>query len=250
MSHAGEDCIRCNTVTWGSPYRIVVTARPDRPFLVFWAGAGMGRDRPPPPDWRPIPCATRREAQLAIVLELLKWVAHPDQAGLATRIRERLRGRDLGCGCDAKTPCHVDVLLFVANQGQGPDSFDLPTYPEIGSAAMSTPPTRRPGLTIMLKGLKVNALVAPQSLTADLVPPEGQPAGDVPIDIEVGGRPAVRGRVNGKAIRKALKVIGEHGADNVVVLLQGQLTPGAEPGAWILDGAGLSCTPKTPPPPK
>ena len=37
MSHAGEDCIRCNTVTWGSPYRIVVTARPDRPFLVFWA---------------------------------------------------------------------------------------------------------------------------------------------------------------------------------------------------------------------
>ena len=44
-----------------------------------------------------------------------------------------------------------------------------------------------------------------------------------------------------------LKVIAEHGPENVNVLLQGNLRPAAAPGGpYELDAAGLNVTPKTP----
>jgi hypothetical protein len=109
---------------------------------------------------------------------------------------------------------------------------------------MSTAPTKRPGLTIPVKGLKVTTLVSPLLLTPDLVPPEGQPAGEVRIDLDVGGKLTVACTLNGKGVRRALKTIAEHGPDNVVVLLQGNLIVGAEPGSFVLDCPGLSATPK------
>lgn len=33
------------------------------------------------------------------------------------KIREELRGRDLACWCKPESPCHADVLLELANQG-------------------------------------------------------------------------------------------------------------------------------------
>ena len=100
-------------------------------------------------------------------------------------------------------------------------------------------------LKVPVRGLKVTTLLAPALLTPDLVPPEGQPAGEVRIDLDLAGKLAVSAMVNGKSVRRALKTVAEHGADNVVVLLQGNLCPGAEPGTFMLDAAGLSCTPKT-----
>jgi hypothetical protein len=102
-------------------------------------------------------------------------------------------------------------------------------------------------LKVPVRGLKVTTLLAPALLTPDLVPPEGQPAGEVRIDLDVAGKLTVACTLNGKGVRKALKAIAEHGADNVVVLLQGNLVPGAEPGTFVLDCPGLSATPKTPP---
>ena len=98
---------------------------------------------------------------------------------------------------------------------------------------------------IRLKGVKINTLIPAASLVG-LVPPEPQPAGTPVIDIEIEGSPLViRASLNGKSVRRALKMIAEHGPDGVNALLQGNLKPGAtEGGPYILDTAGLAVTPK------
>jgi hypothetical protein len=103
---------------------------------------------------------------------------------------------------------------------------------------------------IKLKGVKVNTLLPPAALPADLVPPEPQPAGNPVIELEIEGTPLVlRVVLNGKSVRRALKTIAEHGPENVNVLLQGNLRPPAAPGGpYELDAAGLNVTPKTPKP--
>ena len=101
-------------------------------------------------------------------------------------------------------------------------------------------------ITIPVKGLKINTLLPPAALPADLVPPEPQPAGTPSISLALEGSPfVVRASLNGKSVRRALKVIAEHGVDNVNVVLQGNLKPAATPdGPYLLDAAGLAATPK------
>src|SRR4051812_38259705 len=101
---------------------------------------------------------------------------------------------------------------------------------------------------IQLKGVKVKTPLPAAALPAELVPPEPQPAGNPVVELEIEGSPLVmRAVLNGKSVRRALKTIAEHGADNVHVLLQGNLRPAAEPGGpYELDAAGLNVTPKAP----
>ena len=101
---------------------------------------------------------------------------------------------------------------------------------------------------IALKGVKVNTLLPPAALPADLVPPEPQPAGNPVVELEIEGTPLIlRAVLNGKSVRRALKAIAEQGPDHVTVLLQGNLKPAAAAGgAYELDAAGLTVTPKTP----
>jgi hypothetical protein len=101
--------------------------------------------------------------------------------------------------------------------------------------------------TIRVKGVKINTLIPPASLVG-LVPPEPEPAGNPVIDIELEGSAIVlRAALNGKSVRRALKVIAEHGPDGVNAVLQGNLKPPAAPGGpFILDAAGLTVTPKPP----
>jgi hypothetical protein len=98
---------------------------------------------------------------------------------------------------------------------------------------------------IRVKGVKINTLIPAASLVG-LVPPEPQPAGTPVIEIEIEGSPLViRATLNGKSVRRGLKVIAEHGPEGVNALLQGNLKPGpAEGGPFILDTAGLTVTPK------
>jgi hypothetical protein len=98
---------------------------------------------------------------------------------------------------------------------------------------------------IRVKGVKINTLIPAASL-AGLVPPEPQPAGSPVIDLEIEGSPLViRATLNGKSVRRALKVIAEHGADGVNAVLQGNLKPAITAGGpYILDTAGLTVTPK------
>ena len=103
---------------------------------------------------------------------------------------------------------------------------------------------------IKLKGVKVNTLLPAAALPADLVPPEPQPAGNPVVELEIEGSPLVlRVVLNGKSVRRAIKTIAELGPENVNVLLQGNLRAAtAAGGAYELDAAGLSVTPKTPRP--
>ena len=98
---------------------------------------------------------------------------------------------------------------------------------------------------IRLKGVKINTLIPAASLVG-LVPPEPQPAGSPVIDLEIEGSPLViRATLNGKSVRRALKMIAEHGSEGVNALLQGNLKASAtEGGPYILDTAGLAVTPK------
>jgi hypothetical protein len=105
-------------------------------------------------------------------------------------------------------------------------------------------------LVIPVKGLKINTLLPPAALPGDLVPPEPQPAGNPVINLALEGSPlVVRASLNGKSVRRALKVIAEHGPEHVNVVLQGNLKAPTQAGeAFILDAAGLTATPKQPVP--
>ena len=103
--------------------------------------------------------------------------------------------------------------------------------------------------TIHVPGLKVTVPLAADALPRDLVPMEG-PAGEPTLELVLDGGPlTARARLNGKNYRKMLKQIAEHGAGNVVVVLQGVLRPPAAPGGpFVLEGAGFQVNIKTPRP--
>ena len=103
--------------------------------------------------------------------------------------------------------------------------------------------------TIHVPGLKVTVPLAADALPRDLVPMEG-PAGEPTLELVLDGGPLkARARLNGKNYRKMLKQIAEHGAGNVVVVLQGVLRPPAAPGGpFVLEGAGFQVNIKTPRP--
>ena len=106
-----------------------------------------------------------------------------------------------------------------------------------------------PQATIRVPGLKVTVPLAADALPRDLVPLEG-PAGEPTLELALEGSPlTARARLNGKNYRKLLKQVAEHGAGNVVVVLQGVLRPPAAPGGpFVLEGAGFQVTIKTPRP--
>jgi hypothetical protein len=103
--------------------------------------------------------------------------------------------------------------------------------------------------TLHVPGLKVTVPLAVDALPRDLVPMEG-PAGEPTLELVLDGSPlTVRARLNGKNYRKLIKQIAEHGAGNVVVVLQGVLRPPASPGGpFVLEGAGFQVNVKTPRP--
>jgi len=103
--------------------------------------------------------------------------------------------------------------------------------------------------TIHVPGLKVTVPLAADALPRDLVPMEG-PAGEPTLELVLdGGALTVRARLNGKNYRKLLKQVAEHGAGNVVVVLQGVLRPPAAPGGpFVLEGAGFQVNLKAPRP--
>jgi hypothetical protein len=107
----------------------------------------------------------------------------------------------------------------------------------------------KPRVSIPVKGLKVQTLLSPAALPPDFVPPEPQPAGNPILELKLEGSPLrVWAILNGKSVRRALKVIAEHGSDNVNVLLQGNLkAPPAPDAPYPLDCPGLTATVKATP---
>ena len=235
---------------WGCPFRVFEHRRRDGTLAgwrIAWRDHGLGAGKPRPPGWKPSKFRDRWDAQVAALEALVTWINHADQADVVARIRRELRGRDLACFCSERSPCHADVLLVVANQDP-PAEVALPSFARPGGpTAVPVPPeVPRAMTTIHVGGLKIASLIPAAALPADLVPPEPQPAGRAVFEVAVeGGGLVVRVECNGKAVRKALKAIAEHGADGVNLLLQGTIKPPAKPGGPLwLEGAGLSAMPK------
>jgi hypothetical protein len=121
------------------------------------------------------------------------------------------------------------------------------TDPRRTPAAKQPEPKRRPmsKAKVQVRAFKFTAVVPPEAIPPDLVAPDGQPAGNPCIELELEGTGLiVRATLNGKAVRRAIKVIAEHGADGVAVVVQGSLRPGPSAGVFSLDSAGLSAIPK------
>jgi Domain of unknown function (DUF4326) len=241
---------------WGCPFRVFERRRKDGTFTgwsVAWRDHGLGQGKPRPPGWKPCEFRDRRDAQIAALGAFVTWINHPDQADVVARIRRDLRGRDLACFCSERSPCHADVLLLVANQDP-PSEIPMPTFARPparpgGTTPIPAPPEApRAMTTIHVRGLKIANLIPAEAILTDLVPPEPQPAGRAIFELKLEGSGlVVRVECNGKAVRKALKTIAEHGAEGVNVLLQGTIKPPAQPGApFWLEGAGLSALPKAP----
>jgi len=235
---------------WGCPFRVFERRRKDGTFAgwsVTWRYRGIGRRKPRPRGWKRSRFADRWDAQVAALEAFVAWINHPDQADVVARIRRDLRGRDLACFCTEHSACHADVLLVAANQDP-PAEIPLPSFARpAGRPPLPVPPEApREMTTIHVRGLKIASLIPADALPADLVPPEPQPAGRAIFEVALEGSGLVlRVECNGKAVRKALKTIAEHGAEGVNLLLQGTIKPPARPGDRLqLEGAGLSAMPK------
>ena len=46
------------------------------------------------------------------------WIQEEEQAELRADIRQELKGKNLACWCKEGMPCHADLLLEIANDGQ------------------------------------------------------------------------------------------------------------------------------------
>jgi hypothetical protein len=90
-------------------------------------------------------------------------------------------------------------------------------------------------VSVKIKALKVTAVVPP----ADLKPLP--PGADVVLALEVGDGMTATAKLNPKSYRKALATIAELGAENVAVIVQGQMT---RPG--VIEGAGIVAQPRKP----
>jgi hypothetical protein len=99
---------------------------------------------------------------------------------------------------------------------------------------------------ITVPGLKVAVPLKADVLPRNLVPADG-PAGEPVIELRIDGAPTtIVARINGKNYRKMLKTVAEHGADSVVIILQGNLRPGSKPDTLTLESAGFQVNVKAP----
>ena len=90
-------------------------------------------------------------------------------------------------------------------------------------------------MTVTVKALKVTVVLPPDQL------PEAPEESTLVLTVATPDGLRAIARLNAKSYRKTLAAIAQHGAENVAVLLQGQMT---KPG--IIDSAGLSAVPKKP----
>jgi hypothetical protein len=102
-------------------------------------------------------------------------------------------------------------------------------------------------IPIPAKKIKLSVPLKPEGLPG--VPLEG-PIGDLTLRLALEGSGlAIPARINGKSYRRMLKTVAEKGADNVTVILQGDLVAPPGGGPPRLDSAGFQVIVKAPAPP-
>jgi hypothetical protein len=89
---------------WGNPW---VVAQTKTGWAVNWAGQGTPR-----PEWTA--STDSQHAAHLMAVGMFREFAELT-IGFDVRARVELKGRDLMCWCPPELPCHVDVLLQLAN---------------------------------------------------------------------------------------------------------------------------------------
>ncbi len=130
----------------------------------------------------------------------------------------------------------------------------LPLRARLDRRAMDAPgpsPLPRRGaepmneIPIAVKKIKIAVPLKPEGLPG--VPLEG-PIGDLTLRLALEGSSLViPARINGKSYRRMIKTVAEKGAENVAVILQGDLVAPPEGGPVRLDAAGFQVVVKAPP---
>lgn len=59
----------------------------------------------------------QQDAQKAVEMYRL-WLHRSSQAWIVKMVKQMLKGKDLACWCALDQPCHADVLLMIANEGE------------------------------------------------------------------------------------------------------------------------------------
>jgi hypothetical protein len=99
-------------------------------------------------------------------------------------------------------------------------------------------------IPIAVRKIKISVPLIPEGLPA--VPMEG-PIGDLTLRLALEGSGfAIPARINGKSYRKMMKTVAEKGADNVIVILQGDLVAPPDGRPARLDAAGFQVIVKAP----
>jgi len=114
------------------------------------------------------------------------------------------------------------------------DEHKTPIRPSVRPAQV---PQRKETIvvSIKIKALKITAVVPP----ADLKPVP--PGADVVLALEVGDGMKATAKLNPKSYRKALATVTELGAENVAVIVQGQMTR-----SGVIESAGIVAQPRKP----
>jgi hypothetical protein len=132
----------------------------------------------------------------------------------------------------------ADALGLLGDAGKGRGE----TARASASAGESRPMNEIP---IAARKIKLSVPLKPDGLPG--VPMDG-PIGDLTIKLSLEGSGfAVPARINGKSYRRMMKAVAEKGAENVVIVLQGDLVAPPGGGPVRLDAAGFQVIVKTPP---
>jgi hypothetical protein len=99
-------------------------------------------------------------------------------------------------------------------------------------------------IPIAVRKIKISVPLKAEGLPG--VPLDG-PIGDLTLHLALEGSSlAIPARVNGKSYRRMLRTVAEKGAENVAVILQGDLVAPPGGGPVTLDSAGFQIIVKTP----
>ena len=96
---------------WRKPDNCVVVARPTR-----WGNPFKVGDQIKAPEGQPVAVCFSAEQAVDAYARLLQT---RNMAAFRADVRRELGGKDLACWCPLDQPCHADVLLEIANAGEG-----------------------------------------------------------------------------------------------------------------------------------
>jgi hypothetical protein len=103
------------------------------------------------------------------------------------------------------------------------------------------------GNSVTVPALKIVIPLKPADLPANLVPPEPAPVGNPVLAVQLQGTDVVVPvYLSGKNARKTLKTVAQHGAENVNLVINGVLKPGAQ-GGWVVAEASFQVFVKSAP---